>query len=84
MTLLGICFGHQLALLGGTVADNPYGVNASTVELRLDAPAVSDCLLGKLQRGNACTVVAGKIKTHARQNISRTCDATNNLIDMAS
>jgi GMP synthase (glutamine-hydrolysing) len=50
ISTLGICFGHQLLAdaLGGTVADNPHGVETGTVELRLDASAASDPLLGKL------------------------------------
>ena len=47
---LGICFGHQLLAiaLGGTVIDNPHGVETGTVSLRLETHASSDPLLGKL------------------------------------
>ena len=48
---LGICFGHQLLAnaLGGTVADNPYGVETGTITLSLDTHASSDPLLGSVK-----------------------------------
>jgi GMP synthase (glutamine-hydrolysing) len=44
--VLGICFGHQLLAyaLGGTVMNNPQGVEVGTVEMHLTDAAVSDPL----------------------------------------
>jgi GMP synthase (glutamine-hydrolysing) len=43
---LGICFGHQLlaSALGGTVADNPNGIEVGNVDIHLQPHSVSDAL----------------------------------------
>lgn len=43
---LGICFGHQLlaAALGGTVADNPNGIEVGCVDIHLQPHSASDAL----------------------------------------
>lgn len=48
--ILGICFGHQLLAyaLGGTVADNPKGVEVGTVDLQLMKAAHDDGLFSGL------------------------------------
>jgi len=48
--ILGICFGHQLLAyaLGGTVADNPKGVEVGTVDLQLMKAAHDDDLFAGL------------------------------------
>jgi GMP synthase (glutamine-hydrolysing) len=48
---LGICYGHQLLAhsLGGTVGDNPQGLEFGTVEVHLGEQAGSDRLLGGLK-----------------------------------
>lgn len=48
--ILGICFGHQLLAyaLGGTVADNPKGVEVGTVDLQLMKTARDDGLFAGL------------------------------------
>lgn len=48
--ILGICYGHQLLAyaLGGTVADNPQGLEYGTIEVVLAETAQRDPLLGGL------------------------------------
>ncbi len=47
---LGICFGHQLlaSALGGTVADNPNGIEVGSVDIHLQPHSASDALFADM------------------------------------
>jgi GMP synthase (glutamine-hydrolysing) len=49
---LGICFGHQLlaSALGGTVADNPNGIEVGSVDIHLQPHSSSDKLFADMPK----------------------------------
>jgi GMP synthase (glutamine-hydrolysing) len=64
--VLGICYGHQLLAyaLGGTVADNPAGIEVGTVETVLSADGREDVLLKGL-------LSPLKVQASHRQSVSQ-------------
>ena len=65
--ILAICYGHQLLAqaLGGTVEDNPNGLEFGTVQITATAAAADDELLGCLPQSYAAQT------THSQRVASR-------------